>query len=391
MPIPITIARLGWNMEEGVFLGWLKRDGDTVRPGEMLYRLESEKAAEDIECLDAGVLRISPNGPKEGDTVLVSALIGQLLLPGEEELQIADFGSRIAEVKMNATPAVATPAIAKREANRTTSHASPRARRVAKELGVDWASLPGSGANGRIRERDVRAAATSSPRAAGKIVPLSSMRRTIADRLVRSKQATVPVTLTTTVDATNLVNLRAQFKTQPGDVPSLNDFFVKLTALALLKHPLLGARWAEDHLVLPDAIHVGLAVDTEAGLLAPVIHDAATLPLAQLAARSRDLVERARLGKLTSKDLLGGVFTVTNLGMLGIDAFTPIINHPECAILGIGRVRRVPVFVDDKITPREQVVLSLTFDHRVVDGAPAARFLQTLTQAIENPAPWLMA
>jgi pyruvate dehydrogenase E2 component (dihydrolipoamide acetyltransferase) len=389
MPIPITIARLGWNMEEGVFLGWLKRDGDTVQPGDMLYRLESEKAAEDIECLDAGVLRIAPNGPKEGDTVLVSAIIGHLLQTGEEGLQIADFGSQIAEAKTTA-PAVVSPiADTPREANHDAAKASPRARRVAKELGVDWKSLNGSGAGGRIRERDVRAAMTQQPR--GNVVPLSSTRRTIAERLVKSRQATVPVTLTTTIDATNLVSLRVQFKSQPGDVPSLNDFFVKLTALALLKHPLLAARWGEDHLVLADAIHVGVAVDTDAGLLVPVIHDAATLPLKQIAARSRDLVERARLGKLTSKDLQGGVFTVTNLGMLGIDAFTPIINHPECAILGIGRVRRMPVFVDDKVTPREQVTLSLTFDHRIVDGAPAARFLQTLTQAIENPAPWLMA
>ncbi len=388
MPIPITIARLGWNMEEGVFLGWLKRDGDTVRPGDMLYRLESEKAAEDIECLDAGVLRITPGGPKEGDNVLVSAIIGHLLQTGEEGLEIADLGSPIAEVKA-AAPSVAVPvASAPREANHDAAKASPRARRVAKELGVDWKSLNGSGAGGRIRERDVRAAMAQQPR--GNVAPLSPTRRTIAERLVKSRQATVPVTLTTTIDATNLVSLRAQFKSQPGDVPSLNDFFVKLTALALLKHPLLAARWGEDHLVLPGAIHVGVAVDTDAGLLVPVIHDAATLPLKQIAARSRDLVERARLGRLSSKDLQGGVFTVTNLGMLGIDAFTPVINHPECAILGIGRVRRVPVFIDDKVTPRELVTLSLTFDHRIVDGAPAARFLQTVTQAIENPAPWLM-
>jgi pyruvate dehydrogenase E2 component (dihydrolipoamide acetyltransferase) len=375
MAIPIIIPRLGWNMEEGVFLGWLKQDGEPIRAGESLFRLESEKAAEDIECLDAGIVRIAPNGPKDGDTVPVGCVIGYLVQTGEE-FQIAEFKLQIEK------PAVPEPrpASAPKSAilNLQSAIASPRARRVAAELGVDWTKLIGSGQSGRIREKDVRAAPT---RGTGKIVPLSSVRKAGVERLLKSVQSTVPVTLTTTADVTDLMSMRRQLK----PAPSLTDCFVKATAQALQQHPLLAARWADGHLVLPDPIHIGIAVDTDAGLLVPVVHDAATLSLSQIAARSRDLIERARSAKLTTKDLQGGVFTVTNLGMFGIDAFTPIINHPECAILGIGRVRRVPVFVADQVMARDQVTLSLTFDHRIVDGAPAARFLQTLAHAVENP------
>jgi pyruvate dehydrogenase E2 component (dihydrolipoamide acetyltransferase) len=248
---------------------------------------------------------------------------------------------------------------------------------------VDWTKLQGSGRNGRIREKDVRAAAQT--RGTGKIVPLSFVRRAGVERLVKSVQSTIPVTLTTTADVTELLKLRQQFKQTLDPPPTLTDVLVKLTALALQQHPLLTARWAQDHLVLPDAIHIGIAVDTDAGLLVPVVDEAGLSSLRQIAARSRELIARARAGKLTTKDLQGGVFTVTNLGMFGIDAFTPIINFPECATLGIGCIRRVAVLVEDRPVARQQITLSLTFDHRIVDGAPAARFLQTLTNAIENP------
>jgi pyruvate dehydrogenase E2 component (dihydrolipoamide acetyltransferase) len=380
MAIPIIIPRLGWNMEEGIFLGWLKADGDTIRAGEMLFRLESEKAAEDIECHDVGILRIAPKGPKEGDTVPVSCVIGYLVQPGEK-FQIADFKLQIENptVAPDTKPGEPSPV---RGRSAESIAASPRARRIATELGVDWTKLTGSGRGGRIREKDVRAATQSRP--AGKTVALSSVRKAGVERLVKSAQTTVPVTLTTIADVTDLLTLRQKYKDAGDLVPSLNDFFVKVTAAALQQHPLLTARWADDHLVLPEAMNIGIAIDTDAGLLVPVIHDAATLTLPQIAARSRELIERARTGKLTTKDFQGGIFTLTNLGMFGIDAFTPIINYPECAILGIGCIRRLPVFVNDKVVARDQVTLSLTFDHRVVDGAPAARFLQALTGLLER-------
>lgn len=157
------------------------------------------------------------------------------------------------------------------------------------------------------------------------------------------------------------------------------------TARALEKHPLLNSRWENDRIVSCEGIHIGIAVDTDAGLLVPVLRDVPRLTLKELAVRSRDLIDRARQGKLAASEMQGGTFTVTSLGAFGIDVFTPIINYPECAILGIGRIRRCPAVVDDQIVIRDQVTLSLTFDHRITDSAPAARFLQTVCGIIENP------
>ena len=211
--------------------------------------------------------------------------------------------------------------------------------------------------------------------------------------MVAGRAATAPVTLTTTVDATNLVNLRGQFRAAEADrglVPSYTDFVVKLTAVALRDHPLLNARWEGDRIDLAAEAHIGIAVDTEAGLLVPVIRGAGDLGLRRIAERSRDLVARARAGTLAAAEMQGGTFTITNLGAFGIEAFTPIINLPECAILGLGRIAREPVFVGDRVEARERLILSLTFDHRIVDGAPAARFLQDVGRRIENPGPWLL-
>jgi len=215
----------------------------------------------------------------------------------------------------------------------------------------------------------------------------------IAARMLASLRATAPVTLMTTADATNLVNLRTQLKAAqtPGQaLPTYTDLIVKLTGLALRGHPALNARWEEDRVVHAKGIHIGIAVDTEAGLLVPVVCDAADLPLRQLAERTRDLVERARARRLKAEEMQGGTFTVSNLGAYGVDAFTPIINLPECAVLGVGRIHARPAVVGGQVVPRDELTLSLTFDHRIVDGAPAARFLSTVRTYLENPAAWLL-
>jgi pyruvate dehydrogenase E2 component (dihydrolipoamide acetyltransferase) len=393
MAVPIVIPRLGWNMEEGTFQGWLKGDGEAVRAGETIFRLESDKATEDIECLDSGVLRIAPGGPSEGDRVVVGAIIGQIEGPQ------SDSGLASPQVvsapQPSPTSARAKVANARSAAPGGSLAISPRARRAAKQLGVDCSTLQGTGRTGRVREKDVlAAAAVKEPCVAARTLALSGIRRAGVERLVKSRQTTVPVTLTSTADVGNLLALRLQFQaTAPyaaDIVPSLNDFFIKLTGLALERHPLLAATWGEDHVVLPAAINVAFGVDTEGGLVAPVIENVPALGLRQLAVRSRELIDRGRQGKLTTKDMQGGVFTISNLGMYGIDVFTPVINHPQCAVLGIGRIRRVPVYADDKVVAQDQVGLSLTFDHRIVDGVPAAKFLQTLVVILENPGPWLM-
>jgi pyruvate dehydrogenase E2 component (dihydrolipoamide acetyltransferase) len=397
MAIEITIPRLGWNMEEGVFIGWLKQDGDAVKAGDRLFTLEGEKATEDIECLDSGILRIPENAPKPGDTVVVGAVIGYLVAAGESvgwvESSRPSVGSAVGleDSTHPTTNRAPTAGLEDSPHPAADKAASPRARRVARELGIDWTKISGSGKTGRIRERDIRAAAAqSSNNRNPNAVPLTARRQMIAARLQGVAHSTAAVTLTTTADASNLVNLRRQFKATEETAPTYTDFLAKLAAAALISHPHLNAGWADDQLVVNKDIHIGIAVDAEAGLLVPVLRNVPHTALRQLAADSRDLVARARAGKLKADEMQGGTFTITNLGNYGIDAFTPIINPPQCAILGVGRIQRQPVASGDAIIIRDVITLSLTFDHRIVDGAPAARFLQTLVQLIENPAPALV-
>ncbi len=414
MPIPVTVPRLGWSMEEGTFAGWLKKDGEVVKPGDLLFVLESDKASQEIETLDAGVLRLASDGPKPGDKVQVGQVLAHLVPEGEalprpvepgktvaagpaarrlarsrgvEIGQVAGSGNggRVTEedVRRHGSSDVRASSPAHRPAS------SPRARRVAAELGIDWQTVKGSGRDGRIRERDVRAVTPS--RADGKLVPHNSPRRLIAARMVAGGTEAAPVTLTTRADATNLVNLRRQFQTSGGPVPSYTDLVLKLTALALKQHPLLQAQWRDDGLFVPERIDLAVAVDTDAGLLVPVVREADRLTLRQVAACTNELIALARSGRLTPEQMRDATFTITNLGSFGIDAFTPIVNLPQSAVLGIGRIVREPAVVEEQIVPRDRMTLSLTFDHRIVDGAPAARLLETLRGSIETPAPWLIA
>ena len=425
MAVEITIPRLGWSMDEGTFGEWLKADGELVEPGEAIFTLESEKALQEVESVDGGILRVLSGGPEEGDTVNVGTLVGYLLDDGEElptqpvldsaveSSAVTAAAASIATVPVDVTKNNTTSATENTSAAQTTSQPSaeiqrrnsngtpaisPRAAKVAVELGVDWSTLSGSGRTGRIRERDVRAAATqpsaeSSPRPGPSVNPhLGTTRRVIARRMMDSVQSTAPVTLTMRVNATNLVSLRQQYKASGNPiVPAYHDIIARLAALTLTEHPVMNCQWTDDGLVQPDGIHIGLAVDTEAGLLVPVLRDVDKVSLLELAKRSTEVVARAQRRRCSSEELNGGTFTITNLGQFGIDTFTPIINAPQTAILGLGSIRREAVVLDDdRIVPQDQLSLSLTFDHRVTDGAPAARFLQQLSARIENPGPWLI-
>jgi pyruvate dehydrogenase E2 component (dihydrolipoamide acetyltransferase) len=395
MPINITLPRLGWSMEEGKFLAWLKKDGDFIKEGDPLFTLESDKAAQEVEAIDSGILRIPLDGPKPGDVIKVGHVLGYLLAEGESapisnqpEIKTRQLSEppQSGESKLIHSPAP----ILLPTKSRTETPASPRARRAAKEHRVDLATLAPTGKGGRLRERDVLAAATSISTTGMKQVPLTPMRRTIAARLMHSRQTTVPVTITARCDATALLAFRQQLKSLSSSlqhaIPTINDIFVKLTAAALGQHSMLAATWAEDHLLLPESIHLGIAVDTEAGLLVPVIRDVGTSTLTQIAVQSQKLIAAARAGQLAAADMQGACFTLSNLGSLGVEAFTPVINPPESAILGIGAIVREAVPLDDgTFIARDRLTLSLTFDHRVNDGAAAARFLQTLRHLIEHP------
>ncbi len=398
MAYEIVIPRLGWSMEEGVFVGWLKKDGDHVQRGEAVFELEGEKALQEIEAVDEGILRVPKSGPSKGSIVKVGTVIGYLV--ATDEPMPSELVSTVVADALPCSTSLAshplstgiskTPSILGNQ----QAIASPRARRIASELGVDWTRLSGTGTGGRVRECDVRAALAhggSSTNAAdrGQKIAITSRRRIIAQRMVASREATVPVTLTTKADATSLVRLRDQLKSAGGTtlLPSYQDIITKLVAEVLTKHPILAGRWEENAIVIPadNQMHIGIAVDTQDGLVVPVLRNVAELTLDQIAVQSRRLVEKARVGMLAAADMQGGVFTITNLGAFGIDAFTPIINSPETAILGLGAIRREPIVQDDgSIVERHQLTFSLTFDHRVIDGVPAACFLQALVNSVRG-------
>jgi len=262
---------------------------------------------------------------------------------------------------------------------------SPRARRLAGELGVDWERLAGTGRTGRITEEDVRVAAESVVPAEdcgdAKGIPMSPIRRAIAERLVTSHRDAAPVTLTAELDATELVALRSKAKPRPA----YNDYLIRFVAVALQRHSGLNSSLRGDDILLHSGIHIGFAVDTEAGLLVPVVRDADKKSVEEIGRESASLGGRALRGELKGEEMAGGTFTITNLGAAGIDAFTPIINPPQCAILGVGRISQRPAVHEGQIVPRWLTVVSLSFDHRLIDGGPAARFLATLRELVEQP------
>lgn len=475
MACEIIVPRLGWSMNEGTFAGWLKQDGEFVRAGDFLFALESDKAVQDVESFDEGILRIPLDAPRTGDVVIVGQVVGYLCAQDEEpprSLPAAapstdeaaapdELGADVTESDVRESPVTAdvtasvvpaeqanaseTDVIASPSVRRLAREkgvvlasvsgtgrkgritradidalaggnenpppdlgrgvsqkaarrpVSPRAARTAAELGVDLKHLHGTGRNGRIREQDVLAAAASGAAPAnapsGKTLTPNQLRRVISDRVLASARQTAAVTLMSRVDATNLVALRAQFKqsTQGNSlVPTYTDLFVRLSAIALTRHPEIRCQWTDAGLFLPDGIHISIAVDTGDGLIVPVLRNADKLSLSAVSRERQSLVERTRNRQISPDELEGGVFTISNLGNSRIDAFTPVINLPQAAILGIGRIAQEPTVVAGEIAVRETVTLSLTFDHRVIDGAPAARFLDTLAELVELPAPSLI-
>src|SRR5258705_1215613 len=453
MAVEIIMPRFGWTMEEGLLAEWTKHDGDPIKVGDILFTVESDKALNEVESFETGILRIPPNAPQAGATVKVGALLAYVVQPGEAapfEGQSMPAAEAIAmETAAAPTSVTASAAPSATTASRPNERhtVSPRARRIAGELGVDLAQLSGTGRTGRIVERDVRAASAPRParpevkasplarRAAAELgvdleqlasakpgmrleradveaaarmtasapprsepaTPISGVRRVIAERMMAGVHTTAPVTLTTEVDATELVRLRGQLKNDQAasaqPVPSYTDLMARLVSHALGEHPALNARLDGEAITQSAAVHIGLAVDTERGLLVPVLRDVQSKGLRQIARESAGLVDRARAGKLAADDMRGSTFSITNLGMYDIDAFTPIINLPECAILGLGRIVPKQVVVDaaaERVAIRQMLFLSLTFDHRLVDGAPAARGLQRIKQLIEQPYLWLV-
>ena len=381
MATEVRLPQWGMGMQEGTVTQWFKRQGDTVASGEVIAEIEAAKTTEELSAPAEGVLaRVVV---EEGQTVPVHELLAVIAAPDEAmDVHEAAAGTETEAARVAPGTAGAASAEPAPGGEPHRRQIAPRARALANREGVDLDAVEGTGAGGRVTEDDVRRAATEPTLAGGQTVPLTGMRGTIAERMHQSLRDSAQLTLVTTADVTDLLAWRNSLPDQQR--PTVTDLLVKVVALALRDHPAANAHIdAETVRIMPD-IHIGIATAVEGGLIVPVVRDADTLSLEALAEERARLVDRVRSGEATAGDLTGGTFTVTNLGGYGVDAFTPIINPPEVAILGAGRTVEVPHRDGDGIAWHQSMTLSLTIDHRAVDGAPGAAFLQRVVGLLGN-------
>ena len=419
--IVVTMPRLSDTMEEGTVASWLKNVGDAVEEGDILAEIETDKATMEFESFNEGTLLYI--GLQEGESANVDDLLAIIGPAGTDVSAVAanfsTAASAAVEVPQEATkPAtpvvketpkadaapVATPVAVAPVSNTTGRlHISPLARKMADDKGIALNQLMGSGENGRIIKRDVEnftPAAISSAASTAKFVPTgqedfeeiknSQMRKTIAKRLGESKFSAPHYYLNVEFDMDNAMAFRAQYNTAPDTKISFNDIIVKACALALRQHPQVNSQWFADRMKLNNHVHVGVAVAVEDGLVVPVVRFANEQSLPQIGAAVRDFAGRARNKKLTPQEMDGSTFTVSNLGMFGIESFTSIINQPNSAILSVGAIVQKPVVKNGQVVVGNTIKLTLACDHRTVDGATGAQFLQTLKGYVENPVTMLV-
>ena len=401
MAVDVSLPRLGQGMESGTIVRWLKQEGDQVEKGEALYELDTEKVTQEVEADASGVLLKILAGEGEeievGKRIAVIGEAGEEVETKEEPTEVAEGEAQeegspgpAREEERERGREASADAAAKEQAasNGGRLKASPLARRIARERGIELSSLTGTGPDGRIVAEDVERAATSPAHATVGAAPLeaeveklSSLRKTIARRLTEAWQAPA-FQISMSADMTRAQELRERLRDEGVTV---TDVLTKLCAIALLRHRRLNAHYADDELrIFPNA-HVGLAVATERGLLVPVLREAERKSLVELAAERKALVERTRQGKLSPDDLEGGTFTISNLGMYGVEQFIAVLNPPQVAILAVGAIEQRPVWQGDAFVPRPLMSLTLTCDHRAADGAEAAEFLRTVKTLIEEP------
>lgn len=432
----ILMPRLSDTMEEGVVSSWHKKPGDKVSAGDALVDIETDKALMEYEAYEDGVLGeiLVPEGGSAtiGTPIAVMLPDGAAPSPATQATPATKAAEAPAAPRVNgnaaAEPSGRAPAAPATGNGRSRPPSSPLARRIARENGVDLTTLTGSGPGGRIIRADVEAAvldaavtstaatppvprpvaqATAQPSApavpqpAGRPgdpvraqepdpdterVPLSRIRRVTARRLAESMRTAPHFYLTRVVDVEELLAFRATLNTAlaPAKV-SVNDLIVKACATALRANPVLNVSFTEEHMLVHKRVHVGVAVALDEGLVVPVIRDADRKSVSQIGAETRELAGRAREQRLTPQEMSGGTFTVSNLGMFGVDAFTAVINPPEAAILAVGATRKEVVFRDGEVVPRDRMTLTLSVDHRACDGATGAVFLGQLADLLEHP------
>jgi pyruvate dehydrogenase E2 component (dihydrolipoamide acetyltransferase) len=404
MATEVKLPRLGQGMESGTIVKWLKSEGEPVEKGDPLYELDTDKVTQEVEAEASGVLlkiAISEGEVEVGKTI---AFIGE---QGEEvSVEPGDSGDGAAAREVQEAPE--RPAAREAEATAPTPveqparardgrvKASPLARRIARERGIDLAAVTGTGPEGRVVAEDVERAAaapaptaTAAPAPEAEVVKLSSMRRTIARRMTEAWQAPA-FQLEVSADMTRALALRARLVEQQPEgavKPTISDVLTKLAAVALMRHRDVNATWAEDAVELHPSANVGIAVALEGGgLVVPVVRGCEGLSIAEIAAARAEVVERARQGKLRQDDLEDGTFTISNLGMYGVERFTAVLNPPQAAILAVGAVEERAAVVDGNLVAQPRMDLVLTCDHRSLTGATAAEFLATLKALLEEPA-----
>ena len=392
MPVEVIMPMLGMAQETGKVLRWLKAEGDAVAKGEPLIEVETDKVTVEIEAPADGTL--AAVSAAEGEEVPVGQAIAFVLAPGESapEPVASVAAAASAPAKVAVVAAEGNGSVVVETAPRRVL-ASPKARRLAAERGVPIAEIAGSGPYGAVVAADVLAAVPGTVKttvpATVKREPMevSSVWRTMAERMQASWRDVPHFYLQRDCDATRLNSWRDAVRRRPGyEHVTHTDLLVKVCAAALLEHPRVNASWRDGGLAGSDQVNVGVAVATEDALIVPVIHGAERLELREIAERRREVVARARERKLRPDDVAGGTFTISNLGMFGVDAFQAIVNTPQAAILAVGRILDRVVAVDGAPVVRPTLTLTLSFDHRVVDGAAGARFLDTLASLVEEPA-----
>ena len=430
MATKIIMPKLGMAMSEGKIVKWLKDDGAGIKKGEPVVVVMSKKITYEVEAPADGIVRHVAHA---NDTYGIGQVIGFITAPGEEIPKVELAAPAEIPVTTEAAPErkveVPIPVPISKEEKRYPSSpaarrlakevgvdisrvvpsgsrvtekdvqayheersrivASPLARRMAEEEGLDLAQIQGTGPNGRITEEDVLRVLEGRAVPAAvlpQVIPFMGMRQAIAEQMVHSLQTMAQLTMMTKADVTELKSTREALAARWGRKASYTDLLVKAVTVALRDHPLLGAKLVGDGIVMPTEMNIGVAVALEDGLIVPVIRCADQLTVLEISDRLQDLAQRARENALNVDEVTGATFTITNLGMYGIDAATPIINPPEVAILGVGRITEELALVNGQATARSKITLSLTIDHRIVDGAPGAAFLQTLVQLLEHPA-----
>ena len=400
MAISVVMPALEMAQENGKLLAWRKKEGESVRKGEPLLEIETDKAVVEVEAPGDGIL--AGVTAEVGAVIPVGETIAWLVAPGENPPATAATGAPGARTTTAGAQASAAATVVAKTANVPASvQISPKARRLAKELGVDYTQIRGTGPDGTITAEDVQASATkltsvrvpavSAATAAAGTEPLSQLARLMAERTTQSWTSVPHFFLAQTVDAGPLQALQRKLSAESaaGSAPTITDILIGLLARVLEKHPKVNASWTGEGIRLNPEINISVAMAVKDGVVGAVIPGANKQAIVTLSALRRELTERARAGRLRPTDIAGGTFTLSNLGMYKVDAFSAIITPPQCAILAVGAIADRVVPVDGKPGIRPMMTITLSSDHRVVDGARAAEFLGDLVGAIREPEKWL--